>query len=179
MHGYRADALANLGLDTQTRRNLRPGLIDVCLNAYGWTGPWRNRRGFDSLVQMSAGIADSGMHRLEKDRPTPLPVQALDHATGYLMAAAVIRGITHRLSSDHGFQARASLARTAGLLVSGPVGMPPSVNVVSATDNDWSETIEPTDFGPLYRLRAPMQIAQAPMRWERPAARLGSSPADW
>ena len=40
-------------------------------------------------MQMSAGIADAGMRKLGKDRPTPMPVQALDHATGYLMAAAV------------------------------------------------------------------------------------------
>jgi hypothetical protein len=179
VHGFRADALANLGLDPQTRRNICPGLIDICLNAYGWSGPWYNRRGFDSLVQMSAGIADSGMRLLAKDRPTPLPVQALDHATGYLMAAAAIRGVTHRLASDHGFQAQASLARTAELLVSGPTGKPLSTPVISATDGDWSETIEPTQFGPAYRLRPPVQIEHAPMRWERPAVALGSSPPDW
>jgi hypothetical protein len=31
------------------------------------------------------------MRRFNMDKPTPLPVQALDHATGYLMAAAAIR----------------------------------------------------------------------------------------
>jgi CoA-transferase family III len=120
VHGYRADALDNLGLDARTRRDIRPGLVDVSLNAYGWSGPWRNRRGFDSLVQMSAGIADAGMRLLGKDRPTPLPVQALDHATGYLMAAAVVRGLTQRIATGRGFEARASLARTAQLLVSEP-----------------------------------------------------------
>ncbi|MGH8241600.1 MAG: CoA transferase, partial [Steroidobacteraceae bacterium] len=116
IHGYRADALERLGLDSPTRRAIRPGLVDVCLNAYGWTGPWRNRRGFDSLVQMSTGIADAGMRKLGKERPTPLPVQALDHATGYLMAAAAIRGVTQRLTIQRGFQASVSLARTAELL---------------------------------------------------------------
>ena len=97
VHGYRADALEKLGLDAAARRAIRPGLIDVSLDAYGWSGPWRNRRGFDSLVQMSAGIAEAGMRMLGKDRPSPLPVQALDHATGYLMAAAAIRGVTQRV----------------------------------------------------------------------------------
>jgi len=66
---------------------LAPGLIDICLDAYGWTGPWAGRRGFDSFVQMSTGIADAGMQSARGDRRVPLPVQALDHATGYLMAA--------------------------------------------------------------------------------------------
>jgi hypothetical protein len=178
VHGYRADALENLELDAKTRRDIRPGLIDVSLNAYGWNGPWRNRRGFDSLVQMSAGIADEGMRQLGKDRPTPLPVQALDHATGYLMAAAIIRGLTHRLSSGYGYEARASLARTAELLVSGSSGRTDG-RPAFATDGDWSEEVETTAFGPAHRLRAPLQIEQALMRWERPAAKLGSSAADW
>ncbi|MEO6116939.1 MAG: CoA transferase, partial [Pseudolysinimonas sp.] len=49
--GYRADALERLGLGEAVRRGIRPGLVDVSLDAYGHTGPWANRRGFDSLVQ--------------------------------------------------------------------------------------------------------------------------------
>ena len=30
---------------------LRPGLVYVAFSAYGHTGPWRERRGYDSLVQ--------------------------------------------------------------------------------------------------------------------------------
>lgn len=61
LHGYRADALERLGYGAGQRHKLAPGLIDVSLNAYGWSGPWQNRRGFDSLVQMSSGIAEAGM----------------------------------------------------------------------------------------------------------------------
>jgi len=60
-HGYRADALEHLGYNAEGLQRIAPGLIDVSLNAYGWSGPWRNRRGFDSLVQMSSGIAEAGM----------------------------------------------------------------------------------------------------------------------
>jgi crotonobetainyl-CoA:carnitine CoA-transferase CaiB-like acyl-CoA transferase len=90
VHGYRRDALEALGLDAAARQAIRPGLMDVSLNAYGHSGPWANRRGFDSLVQLSSGIAAAGMVWRSSDRPVSLPVQALDHATGYLMAAAVI-----------------------------------------------------------------------------------------
>jgi hypothetical protein len=178
VHGYRANALDAMGLDVDARRRLRPGLVDVCLNAYGWSGPWRNRRGFDSLVQMSSGIAATGMRRLGKDHPTPLPVQALDHAAGYLMAAAVTRGLTHRLSSGRGFEARTSLARMAALLIGNP-GATLDTEFTSAGDNDWSEELELTAFGAAQRLRPPVQVAGAPMLWDRPAAALGSSAACW
>ena len=178
VHGYRADALEQLGFDTQVRRQIRPGLVDVALNAYGWSGPWRNRRGFDSLVQMSAGIAAAGMRALGKDRPTPLPVQALDHATGYLMAAAVIRGLTQRVASGHGFEGRTSLARVAQHLVGGPAGRS-SGDIRSVEKDDWSDSIEVTEFGPARRLRAPLTLDGTPMHWDRPAVKLGSSAPSW
>lgn len=178
VHGYRADAFDNLGLDARTRRDIRPGLVDVSLNAYGWSGPWRNRRGFDSLVQMSAGIADAGMRLIGKDRPTPLPVQALDHATGYFLAAAVVRGLTQRIATGRGFEARASLARTAQLLVSEPAGIVTG-DLAPAAEDDWSELIEATEFGPARRLRSPLTIGDMPMCWDRPAVKLGSSAPEW
>ena len=67
---------------SEWRRSIAPNVIEVCLDAYGWSGPWAGRRGFDSLVQMSSGIADAGMTWANANKPTPLPVQALDHATG-------------------------------------------------------------------------------------------------
>jgi hypothetical protein len=178
VHGYRPGALDNLGLDARSRREIRPGLIDISLDAYGWTGPWGHRRGFDSLVQMSVGIADAGMRTLGRDRPTPLPVQALDHATGYLMAAAAIRGLRERLETGRGFEGRTSLARVAELLVSAPIaGI--AGNLGAAEDADWSDGIEASGFGMARRLRSPITIASTSLQWDRPAAKLGSSPPTW
>ena len=178
VHGYRSDALENLGLGTVLRRETRPGLVDIALNAYGWTGPWRQRRGFDSLVQMSAGIADAGMRALGRDRPTPLPVQALDHATGYLLAAAAVRGLRERLETGRGFEGRISLAGVAALLVGAPVAETAG-DLGTAGEADWSDTNEATDFGMARRLRPPLFIGTAPLQWDRPASRLGSAAPMW
>ena len=51
------------------------------------------------------------MEGLEK--PCPLPVQALDQATGYLMAAAVARALLIRRVTGAALSAQLSLARTA------------------------------------------------------------------
>jgi hypothetical protein len=179
VHGYRADALDRLGLSAAQRRALRPGLIDVCLNAYGWSGPWRDHRGFDSLVQMSSGIAHAGMVGVGADRPTPLPVQALDHATGYLLAAAAVRGLTQRLGSKQGLSARASLARTAALLMRHPTRSGVSPLFAPGTTDDLATALEASGWGPMRRLRPPVDVAGAPMRWSLPAQRLGSSQPCW
>src|SRR5262244_1012721 len=106
LSGYRPGALDRLGYDAAARRAIAPGLIDVSLCAYGWSGPWAGRRGFDSLVLMSTGIAEAGMRWKSTDVPYPLPVQALDHTTGYLTAATAVRGFVHRLIRCEGMEAR-------------------------------------------------------------------------
>jgi crotonobetainyl-CoA:carnitine CoA-transferase CaiB-like acyl-CoA transferase len=178
LHGYRPDALRRLGFDAEQRHKIRPGLIDVTLDAYGWTGPWKGRRGFDSLVQMSSGIADGGMKRLGKNRPTPLPVQALDHSVGYFLAAAAIRGLTKRFETDTGFEARTSLAGMAALLVDQRVACE-NEPIAPETPDDLSENIEETAWGPARRIRSPVLIDGAPLRWDLPASALGSSEPKW
>src|SRR6185312_7330684 len=58
-----------------------PHLVVASLSAWGFEGPWGERRGFDSLVQVATGIAAE----LAAPDGTPgvLPAQALDHATGH------------------------------------------------------------------------------------------------
>lgn len=179
VHGYRPDALARLGLGSARRRQLNPGLIDVCLDAYGWSGPWQGRRGYDSLIQMSTGIADAGRRAAGRDRPTPLPGQALDHATGYILAAAAIRGLVERLQTGQGCEVRGSLARTARLVVSNGNQSVAMEAPASEQPSDWSDIVEQTGWGPARRIRPPVVIADNPMAWDLPSSKLGSSAAAW
>lgn len=187
VHGYRADAMERLGLDAAGLREINPGIIDVALNAYGWTGPWRNRRGFDSLVQMSSGIAYSA------DGPSPLPVQALDHATGYLAAAAVLEGLRRRRETGLGSSARLSLARTALELESaGRVAPAPSAGQVARSayrdqttgfNTSPAVTTPPTNvdtpWGLATVLPSPLTIGGRPLHWERAPRPLGTDKPRW
>lgn len=179
VHGYRSDALARLGLDAVQRRQLNPALIDVSLDAYGWTGAWRCRRGFDSLIQMSTGIAEAGMRVMGRDEPVNLPVQAIDHATGYLMAMAAIRGLTTRLKHGVGTEVRASLARTAAALRLRSEPMSDLVSLVADGPDDRAKRVEQTSWGPAVRLLPPMQINGAPLAWHYPARALGAYEPQW
>ncbi len=175
IHGYRPGAMERLGLGEPELHAARPGLVEVMLDAYGWSGPWRARRGFDSLVQMSMGIAfppdgDPG------SKPTPLPVQALDHATGYLAAAAALRGLSERRRTGLGSVSRISLARTAMLLEDfrsdrdeGPI---------EALDRSGA-ILEQTSWGPGRRLPGPVKVGPAEMSFDAPARPFGSAPAAW
>ncbi|HEV8296327.1 MAG TPA: CoA transferase [Acidimicrobiales bacterium] len=170
VHGLRPGALARFGFDKDSLRRIHPGLVTVALNAYGWVGPWRYRRGFDSLVQMSTGIAARGAELSGADHPVSLPAQALDHATGHLLAAATCNALARSLDDGAGTDVRASLVGTASLLIDcGEHGRPDGQPA-------WPDAVfDPatTAWGPARRVRVPGAIDGCPPRLDVDAGPLG------
>jgi hypothetical protein len=111
-------------------------------------------------------------------QPVSLPVQALDHATGYLIAAATVRAITTALTDGVSSRSRLSLARTARLLVDHQ-REPTDGPLRPARDVDYDPAVESTHWGDARRLVPPVVVAGAPMHWARPATGLGAHPPDW
>lgn len=119
--GYRPGSVEGLGL------RLPPGAVHARINAWGDDGPWAGRRGFDSIVQAASGIAM--LESRDGTTPGALPAQALDHATGYLLAGGVIEALTARGEDGRGRDVVAALARTACWLLAAPgrdPGHPPA-----------------------------------------------------
>lgn len=120
--GYRPGALARFEeifrMDGPTgpgelAGNASAGIVRGRVSAWGFEGPWASRRGFDSIVQGASGIA-----LVEGDgKPGALPAQALDHATGYLLAAGIVDALAARLHDARGRDVSVSLARTATWLL--------------------------------------------------------------
>jgi hypothetical protein len=182
--GLRADALARLGYDDAALAELNPALIIASLDAYGWDGPWRDRRGFDSLVQMSAGIAAPGGPAPgaaggAAGNPAPLPVQALDHGCGYLIAAAVGRALTRRLTDSAVDRIRVSLIGLANLLWSlpraGDLGEQPPM----PKPGDFRLVDAETAWGPARRVPLPGEIAGVEAGWRIAAGPLGRDQPAW
>jgi hypothetical protein len=115
--GYRPASLARIGLDPERLAARHPGLVIAQLSAWGFDGPDAARGGFDSLVQAASGIA---VVEGERETPGALPAQALDHATGYLLAAAVSTLLDRRSAEGGTWLARMSLRRTAAELLTMP-----------------------------------------------------------
>ncbi|MGN7202584.1 CoA transferase [Arthrobacter sp. SAFR-044] len=142
--GYRHGALDRFGLNPPALLAAHPGLVVVSLDSWGSSGPWSGLRGFDSIVQAASGIAhlygtendDGGWH------PGALPVQALDHATGYGVAAAAVRLLAGRRQTGAGGTAHLSLARTAEELFSlGSMQNPVSMQNLGSMQNPASTEI--------------------------------------
>lgn len=114
--GYRPGSVERFGLTSQALAARRPGLVIGRLSAWG-RGPWARQRGFDSLVQVATGISSVEATAGAEHPPGALPAQALDHGTGYLLAAAVLRALTEQHDEGGSRVATLSLARTAAWLL--------------------------------------------------------------
>lgn len=112
--GYRASALDALGLSPAALVERRPGVIVLRHSAWGDA----DRRGFDSLVQAACGIAR--IESADGVAPGTLPAQALDHTTGYLIAAAAMLLLERRATQGGSWLVETSLRRVAAELL----GMP-------------------------------------------------------
>lgn len=164
--GYRPGALEGLGLDPQVLYARNPRLVLAQLDAWGYRGPMRARRGFDSLVQVSVGIAWDG----PGSPPRPLPAQALDHGAGYLLAAGVGRALTE-LAAGRRARVRVSLLGVANHLLS--LG-PRDPKEQDARDlSDLLVACE-TAWGPAMRAPCPGALEAYEPRWPCPAGPIAS-----
>ncbi|MGC0387563.1 CoA transferase [Streptomyces sp. SAI-129] len=77
----------------------------------GLVRTWSEGRGIDSLVHACSAIAM--IEATAGRRSHVLPAQALDHGTGHLLAAAVLRALGDRHATGGGQHLRLSLAGTA------------------------------------------------------------------
>ncbi|KAF9468741.1 CoA-transferase family III domain-containing protein [Collybia nuda] len=117
LQAYRPGGLNDKGFGTHELAKLRPGIICANLTAWGWDGPWKDRRGFDSLVQTATGfnVAEDEAYRdfckLERHvTPKPFPLQALDHAAGYLLAYGINAALCKSMTEGGSWEVRVSLA---------------------------------------------------------------------
>jgi crotonobetainyl-CoA:carnitine CoA-transferase CaiB-like acyl-CoA transferase len=161
--GYRPGSLFRFGLERH------PHLVHVSLSAWGHTGPWAGRRGFDSLVQVASGIAAACA--TPDGTPGVLPAQALDHGTGHLMAAAALRGLAARERGERRSTTRLSLARTAAELLSRPRTTEPA------------GTPEPdrfrVSFGDISLIAPPGALDGVPLSWAHGPRPLGGDDPAW
>jgi crotonobetainyl-CoA:carnitine CoA-transferase CaiB-like acyl-CoA transferase len=176
--GYRSGARGRLGLDAPSLTAAHPGLVVVLLNAWGHAGPWAGRRGFDSLVQAAAGIADGESG--DASTPGALPCQLLDHGTGYLMAAAALDGLRCQAEQGGTHFRHLSLARTASWLMSAGPQSPSGPDGPDGTDAAaaWMVELEAPD-GRVRAVAPPGGLGDQVPRWPAVASRYGADEPGW
>lgn len=180
VQGYRPDGLAALGFSPEALAQQRPGIVYASLSAYSHAGPWATRRGFDSLVQTASGFNVAEAQAAGVAQPKPLPAQALDHASGYLLALGVQLALARRATQGGSWHVRLSLAQTGHWLR----GLGRQQQGLAAADPgfaDVQDLMESTDsgFGRMLAVRHAGQLSETPPGWALPSVPLGTHPPRW
>ena len=152
----------------------------MSLSAYGTAGPWGGRRGFDSLVQTASGFNAAEAEAAGTDGPKPLPAQALDHASGYLLAFGAMAALHRRSAEGGSWHVQVSLART-GQWIRGLGRVAEGLACPDPSPADIAGFLEetPSGFGRLTAVRHSAQMTATPPHWDRMSVPLGSDPAAW
>jgi crotonobetainyl-CoA:carnitine CoA-transferase CaiB-like acyl-CoA transferase len=178
--GYRPQAIAALGFSAEEAARISPGIVYVTLSAYGHSGPWAGRRGFDSLVQTSTGFNHAEGQAAGVEGPKELPAQMLDHATGYLMAFGAMMAKAHQAREGGSWHVRVSLAQTGrwiwnlGRLADGLKAPDVPEEAIKPLMQEL-----PSGFGSTLAVSHAAKLSKTPAHWARPAVPLGTHPPQW
>ena len=100
IENYKVDGLAKFGLDYASLSALDPRLIYCSITGFGQTGPYRQRPGYDFLLQGMGGLMS--LTGQPDGEPVKVGVAIVDILTGLYAATAILAAVEHRHRSGVG-----------------------------------------------------------------------------
>jgi crotonobetainyl-CoA:carnitine CoA-transferase CaiB-like acyl-CoA transferase len=112
MTTYRADVNARFGLlPSELAAASSRGIVCLTINAYGHSGPWAERPGFDHNAQAASGFAATE-GRPGQNRFSPV-FYLSDFITAYFASAGMMSALLRRSIEGGSYHVKLSLTRTA------------------------------------------------------------------
>ncbi|KAG7414092.1 Succinate--hydroxymethylglutarate CoA-transferase [Fusarium oxysporum f. sp. rapae] len=109
--GYRPGALAKLGFDSKSLRELSPSLIYIRENCYGFKGPLSHRSGWQQISDCLVGLSYLQGKFLGLDEAVVPLFPNSDYQTGLVGAAAAVQALLARTKEDVTFDIDISLTQ--------------------------------------------------------------------
>jgi crotonobetainyl-CoA:carnitine CoA-transferase CaiB-like acyl-CoA transferase len=105
IENFRVDTMERYGLGYEALREINPGLIFCSITGYGQTGPYRERGGYDPIIQAQAGMMS--VTGFPEDQPGGGPMKAgpsvVDMTAGNYAVIAIQSALIQRAGNGgHG-----------------------------------------------------------------------------
>ena len=114
IENYKVDTLKEYGLDYASLKAINPGLIYCSITGFGQTGPYRNRPGYDFIIQGMSGLMS--ITGKPDDQPGGGPLRAgiavADLSAGLHAVTGILSALHARLSTQQGCHIDISLLDT-------------------------------------------------------------------
>jgi len=104
LENFKVGGLAKYGLDYETLKQVNPKLIYCSITGFGQTGPYRQRAGYDFLIQGMGGLMSvTGEPDSEPGGgPMKVGVAIVDIFTGMYASTSVLAALAHRDRTGEG-----------------------------------------------------------------------------
>ena len=131
-------------------------------------------------MQNANGINHAEAEAAGSTQPKPLPCQAIDHATGYLMAFGAMTALARRVTQGGSWHVRVSLAQT-GRWIRGLGRVEGGLDCPDPGFEDVRDRLEDSvsGFGQLTAVRHAAELSVTPAHWSRPSVALGTHEPVW
>lgn len=159
VQGFRWGSFARRGFGPDDLRRLNPRLIYVEVNAYGFQGPWAERRGWEQLAQAATGLAM--LHSAPRGQPALIPAYVNDYSSGGLGALGVLAALLRRAREGGSWLVRVALAKTAMLGTQFAANQEPAVPIDEA-DLERYLVDQDSPLGLLTRVAPAVQLEKTP-----------------
>ncbi len=100
VENFRVGTAAEWGLDFATLSGINPRLITCAITGYGQTGPFRERPGYDFIIQAEGGIMS--ITGPEEGPPMKVGVAIVDITAGMYAAISILAALHEREGSGRG-----------------------------------------------------------------------------
>jgi len=107
VENYRPDVKHRLGVDYETLSRDNPRLVYASISGFGQYGPYRDRPGYDQIVQGMSGLM--WLTGTQESAPLRVGIPIGDLLAGYFAALGILTALLERESSGRGQRVETSL----------------------------------------------------------------------
>jgi hypothetical protein len=175
VQGFRPGSFARRGFGAEELHKINPRLIYVEVNAYGFQGPWAERRGWEQLAQATTGLAD--LHGAGREKSALVPAYFNDYGSGCLGALGVLAALMRRAEEGGSWRVRVALAKTSMLGTRFAAGREPARPIVDS-ELDRYLVDQDSPIGLLTRVAPAVGLDRTPAYVDRAGSFPGSSTLD-
>ena len=121
MENFRPGVMDRLGLGYDALLKINPDLIYSSLTAFGRNGPFKDKPGFELIIQSLTGLVS--VTSPTGGEPAKIQVQLVDLCAGMILAYSTLAALYHKLTTGEGQRVETSLLESSLAMLTNLAGI--------------------------------------------------------
>jgi crotonobetainyl-CoA:carnitine CoA-transferase CaiB-like acyl-CoA transferase len=121
VENYRPGVMDRLGLGYDEITKIKPDIIYSSMTAFGKKGPYKDKPGFELIIQALSGLVD--VTTPPEGTPAKIQIQVVDLCTGMFLAFGTLAALYHKLATGQGQKVDTSLLESTLAMMANLAGI--------------------------------------------------------